>query len=74
MFYFVNSPMMDKKTLYSSRVLADIGSIAVGTIKDEKFVLSPIKGVIGLYPGFPYLDITDKRAKEEAKEQGDGLF
>lgn len=68
---FFQSPMMDKKALYSSRVLADVGSIAVGTIKDEKFILSPIKGVVSLYPGFPYLDITDKRAKEEAKEQGD---
>lgn len=68
---FFQSPMMDKKTLYSSRVLADVGSIAVATIRDEKFILSPVKGVISMYPGFPYLDITDKRAKEEAKEQGD---
>lgn len=72
MFRYVNSPMMDKKALYSSRVLADIGSFAVGTIRDEKFIISPVKGIISLYPGFPYLDITDKRAKEEAKEQGDG--
>uniref|UniRef100_A0A1B6DQ29 DNA-directed RNA polymerase III subunit RPC5 n=1 Tax=Clastoptera arizonana TaxID=38151 RepID=A0A1B6DQ29_9HEMI len=70
---YFQSSMMDKTSLISTRMLLDTGTIAVAAVQDKKFIISPVKGVISLQPGFPHLDITDKRAKEEAKEHGDDV-
>lgn len=68
----VNSSVLDKRTLQSTRVLADTNAMALGVIKNRQLILSPVKGVLSIQPSFPHLDVTDKRAKEEAKEMGEG--
>ncbi|XP_022202050.2 DNA-directed RNA polymerase III subunit RPC5 [Nilaparvata lugens] len=68
---FFDSQVMDKLTFQSTKSLTDISTVAVACVKDKKVVLSPVAGVISMQPSFPFLDITDKKAKEEAKERGD---
>lgn len=72
MLCIVNSSVLDKRTLQSTRVLADTNAMALGVIKNRQLILSPVKGVLSIQPSFPHLDVTDKRAKEEAKEMGEG--
>ncbi|XP_075231012.1 RNA polymerase III subunit E isoform X2 [Lycorma delicatula] len=64
------SPLMDKTSLQSVKVLADIASTAVASFSGKHVVLSPLTGIISLQPSFPYLDLTEKRAREELKERG----
>lgn len=64
--------MMDKRSLQSTRE-PDVDFVAVATIKNRQLIFSPIKGILNIHPSFPHLDVTDKRAKEEAKEMGEGM-
>lgn len=64
--------MMDKRTLQSTKVVSDTSNLAVGIIKNKQLILTPIQGVLSITPSFPHLDVTDKRAKEEAKDMGEG--
>ncbi|RZF46743.1 hypothetical protein LSTR_LSTR002606 [Laodelphax striatellus] len=68
---YFNSQVMDKLTFQSTKSLTDIDTVAVACVKDKKVVISPVAGVISMQPTFPFLDITDKKAREEAKERGD---
>lgn len=63
---------MDKQILQSTRALPDTSNYAVAMYHDRELHITPLRGIVHLRPSFPYLDKSDKRAKEEAKDQGDG--
>ncbi|XP_024940952.1 DNA-directed RNA polymerase III subunit RPC5 isoform X2 [Cephus cinctus] len=68
-----DSTLMDKTVLESSRALPDCSNYAVGVFQDGDLHITPLKGVIQLRPQFNYLDKSDKRAKEEAKNTGEEI-
>ncbi|XP_046662754.1 DNA-directed RNA polymerase III subunit RPC5 [Homalodisca vitripennis] len=65
--------LMDKRTLQSTRVVTDTSSCALATLKNRQMFIVPLKGIMSVQPTFPHLDVTDKRAKEEAKEMGEDV-
>ncbi|XP_067005407.2 DNA-directed RNA polymerase III subunit RPC5 isoform X2 [Anabrus simplex] len=66
------STCMDKQILESTRAVTDASRYAVGILHDKEFHLTPVQGIVHLRPSFSYLDKSDKRAKELAKEMGEG--
>lgn len=68
-----DSDVMDKTVLYSSRALPDCSNYAAGIYQDGEFHITPLKGIIQLRPQFNYLDKSDKRAREEAKNVGEDM-
>ncbi|KAJ9580202.1 hypothetical protein L9F63_004145, partial [Diploptera punctata] len=64
--------VMDKQVLESTRALSDTNNCAVAVYHDKELHITPLQGIVHLRPSFGYLDMSDKRAKEEAKEQGEG--
>ncbi|XP_054281146.1 DNA-directed RNA polymerase III subunit RPC5-like [Macrosteles quadrilineatus] len=70
---YFQSNAMDKQTLQSTRVITDEGTVAVATVCDGKMIISPIQGVLSVNPILPHLDVTYKRAKEEAKDMGEDV-
>jgi DNA-directed RNA polymerase-3 subunit RPC5 len=69
---FSGSDIMDKQILQSTRALSDTSKYAVAVYHDGELHITPLRGVVHLRPSFMYLDKSDKRAKEEAKEHGEG--
>lgn len=63
---------MDKTVLQSSRALPNCSNYAVGIFQDGELHLTPLKGIIQMRPQFNYLDKSDKRVREEAKNTGEG--
>lgn len=63
---------MDKQILQSTRALSDTSNYAVAMYHDSELHITPLRGILHLRPSFAYLDKSDRRAKEEAKEQGEG--
>lgn len=49
-------------------------NIAVGVYQDGELHLTPAAGVAVLRPSFRHLDMGDRRAKQEAKDKGEGLY
>lgn len=69
---FLFSNLMDKTILQSSRALPNCSNYAVGIFQDGELHVTPLKGVIQMRPQFNYLDKSDKRVREEAKNMGEG--
>jgi len=69
---FSDSDIMDKQILQSTRALPDTSKYAVAVYHDSELHITPLRGIVHLRPSFLYLDKSDKRAKEEAKEHGEG--
>ena len=63
---------MDKQILQSTRALPDTSKYAVAVYHDNELHITPLRGIVHLRPSFTYLDKSDKRAKEEAKDHGEG--
>lgn len=63
--------LMDKTILQSSRALPNCSNYAVGIFQDGELHVTPLKGVIQMRPQFNYLDKSDKRVREEAKNMGE---
>jgi DNA-directed RNA polymerase-3 subunit RPC5 len=63
---------MDKQILQSTRALSDASNYAVAVYHDRELHITPLHGIVHLRPSFPYLDKSDKRAREETREQGEG--
>ncbi|KZC05614.1 PREDICTED: DNA-directed RNA polymerase III subunit RPC5 [Dufourea novaeangliae] len=68
-----DSHFMDKTVLQSSRVLPNCSNYAVGVFQDGELHLTPVTGVVQMRPQFNYLDKSDKRVREEAKNMGEEL-
>ncbi|KAK1130022.1 hypothetical protein K0M31_019707 [Melipona bicolor] len=66
-----DSNIMDKVVLQSSRVLPNCSNYGVGIFQDGELHITPLKGIIQLRPGFDYLDKSDKRMRDEAKNIGE---
>lgn len=66
------SNLMDKTVLQSFRALPNCSNYAVGIFQDGELHVTPLKGVIQMRPQFNYLDKSDKRVREEAKNMGEG--
>ena len=64
--------MMDKQILESTRAVSDTSNYAMAIYHDKELHITPLQGIVHLRPSLGYLDMSDKRAKEEAKEQGEG--
>jgi DNA-directed RNA polymerase-3 subunit RPC5 len=68
---FFKNDVMDKQILQSTRALPDTSKYAVAVYHDNELHITPLRGIVHLRPSFVYLDKSDKRAKEEAKEHGE---
>ncbi|KAG7209766.1 hypothetical protein KM043_011389 [Ampulex compressa] len=66
-----DSHLMDKTVLQSARALPNCSNYAVGVFQDGELHITPLRGVIQMRPQFNYLDKSDKRAREEAKNMGE---
>ena len=66
-----DSNLMDKTVLQSFRALPNCSNYAVGIFQDGELHVTPLKGVIQMRPQFNYLDKSDKRVREEAKNMGE---
>jgi len=65
---FYKSQVMDKLVLTSTKVLNDASRYAVGVMHDSALHLSPVSQVLALRPSFSYLDMADKRGRQERKD------
>lgn len=65
---FYKSQVMDKLVLSSTKVLKDASRYAVGVMHDSALHLSPVSHVLALRSSFAYLDMADKRGKQERKD------
>jgi len=65
---FYQSQVMDKLVLTSTKVLNDASRYAVGVMHDSALHLSPVSQVLALRPSFSYLDMAEKRGKQERKD------
>lgn len=63
---------MDKTVLQSSRALPNCSNYGIGIFQDGELHITPLKGIIQLRPEFNYLDKSDKRARDDAKNTGEG--
>ncbi|XP_029043499.1 DNA-directed RNA polymerase III subunit RPC5 [Osmia bicornis bicornis] len=68
-----DSNFMDKTVLQSSRALPNCSNYAVGIFQDGELHITPLKGVIQMRPQFSYLDKSDKRVRDEAKNMGEEI-
>ncbi|XP_076764759.1 DNA-directed RNA polymerase III subunit RPC5-like [Xylocopa sonorina] len=66
-----DSTLMNKTVLQSSRALPDCSNYAVGVFQEGEFHITPLRGIIQMRPQFNYLDKTDKRVRDEAKNMGE---
>ncbi|CAK9834119.1 DNA-directed RNA polymerase III subunit RPC5 [Anthophora retusa] len=66
-----DSNLMDKTLLYSSRALPNCSNYAVGVFQDGELHITPLRGIIQMRPQFNYLDKSDKRVRDEAKNLGE---
>ncbi|XP_397129.4 DNA-directed RNA polymerase III subunit RPC5 [Apis mellifera] len=66
-----DSNVMDKTVLQSSRALPNCSNYGVGIFQDGELHITPLRGIIQMRPQFSYLDKTDKRVREDAKNMGE---
>ncbi|XP_033336227.1 RNA polymerase III subunit E [Megalopta genalis] len=66
-----DSHLMDKTVLQSSRAIPNCCNYAVGVFQDGELHLTPLRGMVQMRPQFNYLDKSDKRVREEAKNIGE---
>ncbi|XP_043265801.1 DNA-directed RNA polymerase III subunit RPC5 [Colletes gigas] len=66
-----NSNFMDKTVLQSSRALPNCSNYAVGIFQDGELHLTPLRGIVQMRSQFNYLDKSDQRLRDEAKNTGD---
>lgn len=64
--------LVDRKFLKSERIHVENNNLTVGLLHDKKLTLAPLSSVLALKPHLPYLDKTDRRAKQEMKDEGEG--
>jgi DNA-directed RNA polymerase-3 subunit RPC5 len=69
---FSGSDIMDKQILQSTRAVSDTNNYAVAVYHDSELHITPLQGIVHLRPSFSYLDKSDRLAREEAKEHGEG--
>ncbi|XP_076293456.1 RNA polymerase III subunit E [Lasioglossum baleicum] len=68
-----DSNLMDKTVLQSSRALPNCSNYAVGVFQEGELHLTPLRGVVQMRPQFNYLDKSDKRVRDEAKNMGEEI-
>lgn len=61
--------IMDKQSFISTKAVDDCSKYAVGIVHGNEIHITPLKGIIQLRPHFPYLDRSDKRARDTEKAQ-----
>ncbi|XP_043598395.1 DNA-directed RNA polymerase III subunit RPC5 isoform X2 [Bombus pyrosoma] len=66
-----DSNLMDKTVLQSSRALPNCSNYGIGIFQDGELHITPLKGIIQLRPEFNYLDKSDKRIRDDAKNMGE---
>ncbi|OAD60047.1 DNA-directed RNA polymerase III subunit RPC5 [Eufriesea mexicana] len=66
-----DSNVMDKTVLQSSRALPNCSNYGVGIFQDGELHITPLRGIVQMRPQFNYLDKSDKRVREEAKNMGE---
>ncbi|XP_063240681.1 DNA-directed RNA polymerase III subunit RPC5 [Bacillus rossius redtenbacheri] len=67
------SDVMDKLVLTSTRSVPAASNYALGVLLDKELHVTPVRGILALRPSFGYLDKSDRRAKEDAKERGEEM-
>lgn len=70
LLFFNFRNLVDRKFLKSEKISVENNNLTVGILHDKKLTLAPVESVLALKPHLPYLDKTDKRAKQELKEDG----
>nr|CAD7426700.1 unnamed protein product [Timema monikensis] len=70
---YFDSNVMDKLVLTSTRAVMNASNYAVALVHDNELHVTALRGLLHLRPSFAYLDKSDKRAKEEAKDQGEDI-
>ncbi|XP_042222970.1 DNA-directed RNA polymerase III subunit RPC5-like isoform X2 [Homarus americanus] len=65
---FYKSNVMDKLVLTSTKAMTDVSRYAVGVVRDSSLHLTPLSSVLALRPSFSYLDLADKRGRQERKD------
>ena len=63
---------MDRQKLSSTLVTPSSRRYCVGVVADGELHLSPVDAVLALRPSFDYLDRSDKKGRQEARELGEG--
>ncbi|EFN82038.1 DNA-directed RNA polymerase III subunit RPC5 [Harpegnathos saltator] len=66
-----DSDLLDKTILSSKRALTDCSNYAIGIFQKNELHITPLEGFVEMQPQFPYLEKSDKRAKDEAKASGE---
>ncbi|KAL1453239.1 hypothetical protein WDU94_007399, partial [Cyamophila willieti] len=62
--------IVDRKFLKSEKISVENNNLTVGILHDQKITLAPVNSILALKPHLPYLDKTDKRAKQDMKDEG----
>nr|CAD7260962.1 unnamed protein product [Timema shepardi] len=70
---YFDSNVMDKLVLTSTRAVMNASNYAVALVHENELHVTALRGLLHLRPSFAYLDKSDKRAKEEAKDQGEDI-
>nr|CAD7202270.1 unnamed protein product [Timema douglasi] len=70
---YFDSNVMDKLVLTSTRAVMNASNYAVALVHENEMHVTALRGLLHLRPSFAYLDKSDKRAKEEAKDQGEDI-
>nr|CAD7586758.1 unnamed protein product [Timema genevievae] len=70
---YFDSNVMDKLVLTSTRAVMNASNYAVAVVHENELHVTALRGLLHLRPSFAYLDKSDKRAKEEAKDQGEDI-
>uniref|UniRef100_A0A8D8RXJ9 DNA-directed RNA polymerase III subunit RPC5 n=2 Tax=Cacopsylla melanoneura TaxID=428564 RepID=A0A8D8RXJ9_9HEMI len=63
--------LVDRKFLKSEKISVENNNLTVGILHDQKITLAPVNSILALKPHLPYLDKTDKRAKQDMKDEGE---
>lgn len=64
---------MDKIVLQSSKAVLSSPNYSVGVLKNKELHITPLKSILPMHTEFDYLDIADKKAKEDAKKLARGI-
>lgn len=63
---------MDRQSLASQVVAPSSRRYCVGVVSDGELHLCPVDAVLAMRPSFDYLDRSDKKGRQEARELGQG--
>nr|CAG4640931.1 EOG090X07NA [Eulimnadia texana] len=67
---FYKSSVMDKMVFTSSQNIKDASSYAAGFLVNNELHITPLAGIVSMKPSFSFLDKSDKKLKEEARDLG----